>query len=79
MAMPDDSYARRDAAFSPLTDQNAPQMMMLGQHLIARVADLANLVMHTNEMYGTSAEYLRATGIVPPPTERQAPVADRGR
>jgi hypothetical protein len=66
-----DSFAFCDDAFSSLTDQNALEMIKQGQGTIARAAALYNLVVHSNEMYGTSAAYLRAKSIVPPSTERQ--------
>jgi hypothetical protein len=65
-----DSFAFCDDAFSTLTDQTALQMIKQGQGEIARAAALANLIAHSNEMYGTSAAYLRARSIVPPSTER---------
>jgi hypothetical protein len=65
-----DSFAFCDDAFSSLTDQTALQMVKQGQGEIAKAAALANLVAHSNEMYGTSAAYLRAKSIVPPSTER---------
>jgi len=67
-----DSFAFCDDVFASLTDQNALGMIKQGQGTIARAAALANLVVHSNEMYGTSAAYLRAKGVVPPSTERQA-------
>jgi hypothetical protein len=67
-----DSFAFCDEAFSSLTDQTALQMVKQGQGEIARAAALANLVAHSNEMYGTSAAYLRARSIVPPSTERMS-------
>jgi DinB superfamily len=65
------SFAFCDDAFSSLTDATAMQMIKQGQGEIVRAAALANLVAHSNEMYGTSAAYLRAKGVVPPSTERQ--------
>jgi hypothetical protein len=65
-----DSFTFCDDAFSSLTDQTALQMIKQGQGEIARAAALATLIAHSNEMYGTSAAYLRAKGIVPPSTER---------
>jgi hypothetical protein len=65
-----DSFALCDKAFAGLTDQNAAEMVKQGQNEIARAALLANLVIHSNEMYGTGAVYLRAKGLVPPSTER---------
>jgi hypothetical protein len=70
-----DSFAMCDKAFSSLTEQNALEMVKQGQGMIARSAALANLVAHSNEMYGTSAAYLRTKGMVPPSTER----ASQGR
>ena len=70
------SFAFCDDAFSTLSEQNALQMVKQGQGEIARAAALANLVAHSNEMYGTAAAYLRTRGLVPPSTERQG--AGRG-
>jgi hypothetical protein len=58
-----DSFAFCDDAFSSLTEQNALEQLKQGQGTIARAAALANLVVHSNEMYGTSAAYLRTKGI----------------
>jgi DinB superfamily len=66
-----ESFALCDDAYASLTDQNALEMVKQGQGTIARAAALANNVSHDNEMYGTSAAYLRSKGIVPPSTERQ--------
>ena len=44
----------------------------------SRAALLANVVAHSNEMYGTGAVYMRAKGMVPPSTERAA-AAQAGR
>lgn len=71
-----DSFALCDKAFAGLTDQNATEMVKQGQGEIARAALLANVVAHSNEMYGTGAVYMRAKGLVPPSTERAA--AGRG-
>lgn len=73
-----DSFAFCDEAFSSLTDDNATQFIKQGQNEIARAAALANLITHSNEMYGTGAVYLRAKGIVPPSTERQSMGRGRG-
>jgi hypothetical protein len=67
-----DSFAVCDKAFAALTDQNATELVKQGQNQIARAALLSNVVAHSNEMYGTGAVYLRAKGLVPPSTERQA-------
>ena len=61
-----DSFALCDKAFDMLTDQNALEVVQMGQRQLARAAALANNVSHDNEMYGTSAAYLRTKGIVPP-------------
>ena len=66
-----DSFALCDKAFAGLTDQNAMEMVKQGQNEIARSALLANVVVHSNEMYGTASVYMRAKGLVPPSTERQ--------
>src|SRR5262245_48653573 len=66
-----DSFALCDKAFAGLTDQNAMEMVKQGQNEIARAALLANVVVHSNEMYGTASVYMRAKGLVPPSTERQ--------
>jgi hypothetical protein len=71
-----DSFALCDKAFAALTDQNALEMVRQGQGEIARAGLLANVVAHSNEMYGTGAVYMRAKGLVPPSTERAA--AGRG-
>ena len=73
-----DSFALCDKAFAALTDQNATEMVKQGQNEIARAALLANVVAHSNEMYGTGAVYLRAKGLVPPSTERATSMAGRG-
>ena len=65
------SFTFCDEAFSSLTDGSAMPMIKQGQGEIMRAAALANMVSHSNEMYGTSAAYLRAKGVVPPSTERQ--------
>lgn len=73
-----DSFALCDKAFAALTDQNATEMVKQGQNEIARAALLANVVAHSNEMYGTGAVYMRAKGLVPPSTERATSMAGRG-
>ena len=74
-----DSFALCDPAYADLTEQNALEMIQVGQRQAARAAALANNVSHSNEMYGTSAAYLRSKGIVPPSTERQAMGRGAGR
>jgi hypothetical protein len=74
-----DSFALCDPAYADLTEQNALEMIQVGQRQAARAAALANNVSHSNEMYGTSAAYLRSKGIVPPSTERQSMGRGAGR
>lgn len=73
-----DSFAVCDKAFAALNDQNANEMVKQGANEIARAALLANVLTHSNEMYGTGAVYMRAKGLVPPSTERAA-AASAGR
>ncbi len=73
-----DSFALCDKAIGGLTDQNAMELVRQGQGEIARAALVANVVSHSNEMYGTGAVYMRAKGMVPPSTERAA-AAQQGR
>ena len=72
-----DSFAFCDDAFSSLTDANALQMVTRGRGQLTRAAVLADLIAHSNEMYGTSGVYLRAKGIVPPSTDEET--AQRGQ
>jgi hypothetical protein len=72
-----DSFAFCDDAFASLTDATAMQMVTRGRGQQTRAWVLADLIAHSNEMYGTAAVYLRAKGIVPPSTDEAA--AARGR
>jgi uncharacterized damage-inducible protein DinB len=65
-----DSFAYCDAAFAALSDSNVTEMIKQGQNEVARAAAAANLISHSNEMYGTGAVYMRLKGLVPPSTER---------
>ena len=65
-----DSFAFCDEAFKMLTDANATEMMKQGQNSVARGSILANLIAHSNEVYGTGISYMRGKGLVPPSTER---------
>ena len=65
------SFTFCDDAFSGVTANNALDMITQGRGQVTRAAALANLVTHSNEMYGTAAAYMRARGLVPPSTERQ--------
>ncbi len=73
-----DSFAFCDDAFASLTDANAAQVLPQGRGQTARAAILANMLSHSNEMYGTAGVYLRAKNIVPPSTENQAAARGRG-
>jgi len=64
-----DSYALCDDAFSSTTDENAMQPVRQGNNEVTRAAALYGVIVHGNEMYGTSAVYLRLKGVVPPSTE----------
>jgi hypothetical protein len=64
-----DSFAFCDGAFKSVTDETALQLVKQGQNEVARGFVLSNLVSHSNEMYGTTAVYMRLKGMVPPSTE----------
>jgi len=64
------AFAFCDPAFSSLNDQNLVEMVKMGRNETTRAGVLAGLIAHDNEMYGTSAVYLRLKGHVPPSTER---------
>ena len=51
------------------TDENALQTVRLGNNELTRASALYGVLVHGNEMYGTSAVYLRLKGVVPPSTE----------
>jgi hypothetical protein len=69
-----DSFAYCDGAFAGLTDTSAMEFVKQGQNEVMRAVPLANLVAHSNEVYGTAVPYMRLKGLVPPSTERaQAP------
>ncbi len=65
-----DSFAFCDGAFAALTDASAMDFVKQGQNEVARAVPLANLVAHSNEVYGTAVPYMRLKGLVPPSTER---------
>jgi len=73
-----DSFAFCDDAVSSLTDANVTEFIKVGQNEVTRAAALYGLIVHDNEMYGTSAVYLRARGIVPPSTEGRGRGRGRG-
>lgn len=69
-----DSFAFCDKAFGSLTDESALEVVSGGRGgPTARAVGLYGMIVHSNEMYGTVAAYLRANDIVPPST------ANRGR
>ena len=70
-----DSFALCDDLFSQVTDANATDMVKAGMNEVTRAAALYGVIVHGNELYGTSAVYLRSKNIVPPSTEN----AGRGR
>jgi DinB superfamily len=74
-----DSFALCDKAFSSTTDENAVQFVKQGQNEVTRAAALYGVLVHGNELYGTSAVYLRSKNIVPPSTERQGRGRGRGQ
>jgi uncharacterized damage-inducible protein DinB len=69
------SFAFCDDAFASLTEENGAQMVPQGRGQMAREAVLANMITHSNEMYGYAAVYLRAKNVVPPSTDE----VQRGR
>jgi hypothetical protein len=66
------SFDYCDPVYAALTDASAMEMVKRGANNIARGAVLSNNNAHSNEMYGTTAVYMRLKGLVPPSTERQA-------
>ncbi len=66
-----DSFAFCDDAFSATTDENAVQFVKQGNNEATRATVLYGVIVHGNEMFGTSNVYLRSKGIVPASTERQ--------
>jgi len=65
-----DSFAMCDDIFAQVTDETATQFIKAGPNELTRAAALFGLIAHGNEIYGTSAVYLRSKDIVPPSTER---------
>lgn len=74
-----DSFAYCDPAFAALTDANVTEMIKQGQNEVSRAGAAANLIAHSNEMYGTGAVYMRLKGMVPPSTERAATMRRPGQ
>jgi hypothetical protein len=60
-----------DPVYAALTDATAMEMIKQGNNTAARGWVLANNVIHSNEMYGTTSVYMRLKNLVPPSTERQ--------
>ncbi len=67
-----DSFALCDGVFTSLNESNQNEFVTQGRGQISRGALAANIVIHNNEMYGTTAVYMRAKGMVPPSTERSS-------
>ena len=65
------SFDYCDPIYAALTDASAMEMVKQGNNQVARGWVLANNVVHSNEMYGTTAVYMRLKNLVPPSTERQ--------
>lgn len=65
-----DSFALCDKAFAALTDAGAAELITQGRNQVARGAALANVIAHSNEVYGNAIPYMRLKGLVPPSTER---------
>jgi hypothetical protein len=65
------AFAYCDPVYVALTDQSAVELVEQGNNMVARGYLLANNVAHSNEMYGTSAVYMRLENLVPPSTERR--------
>jgi len=64
-----ESFDMCDAVYEGLTDANAGDPVPSFRGQAARLAVLANNVIHDNECYGSMAVYLRLKGIVPPSSE----------
>src|SRR5215813_9089464 len=73
-----DSFVMCDDVFAQTTDENATQFVKAGPNEVTRAAALFGLIAHGNEIYGTSAVYLRSKNIVPPSTERAMQGRGRG-
>ena len=57
-----DSFAFCDEAYKALTDAGAAEMVKQGQNSVARGVVLANLIAHSNEVYGTAIPLLPPEG-----------------
>lgn len=67
-----ESNAACDAVFNTLTDANAMKMIAAGRGGMRPVFAVleANVLEHSQEVYGYMAPYLRLKGIVPPSSDR---------
>ena len=65
------SFDYCDPVYAGLTDASALEMVKQGNNTAARGVILYNNIVHSNEMYGTTAVYMRLKNLVPPSTERQ--------
>lgn len=73
-----DVFAFCDDAFATTTDENAVQFVKQGPNEVTRAAVLYGVLVHGNELFGTSNVYLRSKGLVPASTERAAQGRGRG-
>jgi uncharacterized damage-inducible protein DinB len=67
-----DSFAACDAAFASMTDAKAMEKVKFFGMEQPRLAVLAFNTAHDFEHYGNLVTYMRAKGIVPPSSEKQA-------
>lgn len=66
------SFTYCDPVYAALTDQSAVEFVKQRNDMAARGFVLANNLAHSNEMYGTSAVYMRLKNLVPPSTDRRS-------
>jgi hypothetical protein len=65
------SFEVCDKAYSTgITDENAAEMLKVGQGTRSRLGILWGNVSHDNEQYATLALYMRLKGLVPPTSEK---------
>ena len=72
LALVKESNAACDAVFNTLTDANAMKMIAAGRGGMRPVFAVleANVLEHSQEVYGYMAPYLRLKGLVPPSSDR---------
>jgi hypothetical protein len=78
IALLKESTAFCDPLVNAMTDEGMVQLMKVGPNEGARGVPVIGLSVHGNEVYGTTAVYLRLKGIVPPTTARQKPAPTKG-